>query len=165
LRVSEYAVDLGKRVKLSSKKLENLKMAAILHDVGKIGIEESILNKPGALTTEEFNKIKQHPEDGAKIIQDIEFLKQAADIIMGHHEKIDGTGYPKGLKQSEIRIEAAILGIADVYDALTSDRPYRKAMTIEQALTIIEDGKGKHFDARLAGEFIDMIKKQRRETH
>jgi putative nucleotidyltransferase with HDIG domain len=165
LRVSEYAVDLGKRVKLSSKKLENLKMAAILHDVGKIGIEESILNKPGALTTEEFNKIKQHPEDGAKIIQDIEFLKQAADIIMGHHEKIDGTGYPKGLKQGEIRVEAAILGIADVYDALTSDRPYRKAMTIEQALEIIEDGKGKHFDARLADEFIDMIKKQRREAH
>ena len=165
LRVAEYAVDLGKRAKLSQKKLENLKMAAILHDIGKIGIEESILNKPGALTKEEFDKIKQHPEDGAKIIKDIEFLKDAADIIMGHHEKMDGTGYPKGIKQREIRIEAAILGIADVYDALTSDRPYRKAMTVEQALAIIEDGKGKHFNAHLADEFMDMIKEQRREVH
>jgi putative nucleotidyltransferase with HDIG domain len=165
LRVSDYAVDLGKRVKLSQKKLENLKMAAILHDIGKIGIEESILNKPGKLTEEEFDKIKQHPENGVKIIQDIEFLKEAADIIMGHHEKMDGTGYPKGIKQSEIRTEAAILGIADVYDALTSDRPYRKAMMVEQALAIIEEGKGKHFNARLADEFKDMIKEQRREEH
>lgn len=165
LRVSDYATALGMRVKLPRRKLENLKMAAILHDIGKIGIEESILNKSGALTAEEFDKIKQHPEDGAKIIQDIEFLKEAADIIMGHHEKMDGTGYPKGTKQSEIRIEAAILGIADVYDALTSDRPYRKAMTVDQALAIIEDGKGKHFNARLAEEFMDMIKEQRREMH
>ena len=164
LRVNDYAVALGMRVKLSQGKLENLKMAAILHDIGKIGIEESILNKPGALTKEEFDKIKQHPEDGAKIIQDIEFLKEAADIIMGHHEKMDGTGYPKGIKQSEIRIEAAILCIADVYDAVTSDRPYRKAMTAQQALDIIEEGKGKHFNAHLADEFIDMIKEQRREV-
>jgi putative nucleotidyltransferase with HDIG domain len=160
LRVGEYAVDLGKRVKLSQKKLENLKMAAILHDIGKIGIEESILNKPGRLTEEEFDKIKQHPENGFKILQDIEFLKDVSAIILDHHEKIDGTGYPNGKKQEEISIEAAILSIADVYDAVTSDRPYRKAMTVEQALAIIEEGKGKHFNARLADEFMDMIKEQ-----
>jgi putative nucleotidyltransferase with HDIG domain len=165
MRVGEYSIALGKRLKLSQKKLENLKMAAILHDIGKIGIEDSILNKPGKLTEEEFEKIKQHPENGAKIIQDIEFLKEAADILIGHHEKMDGTGYPMGKKQSEIRTESAILGIADVYDALTSDRPYRKAMTVEQAFDIIEEGKGKHFDAHLADEFMDMIKEQGREAH
>jgi putative nucleotidyltransferase with HDIG domain len=164
MRVGEYSIALGKRLKLSQKKLENLKMAAILHDIGKIGIEDSILNKPGKLTEEEFEKIKQHPENGAKIIQDIEFLKEAADILIGHHEKMDGTGYPMGKKQSEIRTESAILGIADVYDALTSDRPYRKAMTVEQAFDIIEEGKGKHFDVHLADEFMDMIKEQRREA-
>lgn len=165
MRVGEYAVALGKRVKLSQKKVENLKMAAILHDIGKIGIEESILNKPGKLTVEEFDKIKQHPENGFKILQDIEFLRDVSAIILDHHEKMDGTGYPNGKKQSEIRTEAAILGIADVYDALTSDRPYRKAMTVEQAFVIIEEGKGKHFDTHLADEFMDMIKEQGREVH
>lgn len=165
IRVSEYAYELGSRVKLSQKKLENLKMAAVLHDIGKIGIDESILNKPGKLTEEEFDKIKQHPEIGVKIIQDIKFLKEVSQIIQDHHEKVDGTGYPNGKKQSEIGTEAAILGIADVYDALTSDRPYRKAMTVEQALAIIEEGKDKHFNARLADEFIKMIKEQRSDMH
>jgi putative nucleotidyltransferase with HDIG domain len=165
LRVGEYAVALGKRVKLSNKKLENLKMAAILHDIGKIGIEESILNKPGKLTEEEFDKIKKHPENGFKILQDIEFLKDVSKIILDHHEKVDGTGYPSGKKQEEVSTEAAILGIADVYDALTSDRPYRKAMTVNQAFEIIEEGKGKHFKAQLADEFMNMIKEQGSERH
>ncbi|HYE12131.1 MAG TPA: HD-GYP domain-containing protein [Patescibacteria group bacterium] len=165
MRVGEYAVDLGKRVRLSHKKLENLKMAAILHDIGKIGIEETILNKPGKLTEEEFDKIKNHPENGFKILQDIEFLKDVSQIILSHHEKMDGTGYPKGKKQGEISREAAILSIADVYDALTSDRPYRKALTVDQAISIIEEGKGQHFDAHLAEEFIHMIKEQRSEAH
>lgn len=158
LRVSDYATELGKRVKLSQKRLENLKMAAILHDIGKIGIEESILNKPGRLTEEEFDKIKQHPQNGVKIIQDIVFLKDVSKIILDHHEKMDGTGYPNSKKQNEINAEAAILGIADVYDALTSDRPYRKAMNMEEALAIIEEGKGKHFNPQLADEFIKMIR-------
>jgi len=160
MRVSEFAYALGSRLKLPHKKLENLKMAAILHDIGKIGIEESILNKPGNLTKEEFDKIKQHPENGVKIIQNIRFLKDVADIIISHHEKMDGTGYPKGKKQGEIRDEAAILSIADVYDALTSDRPYRKALTKEQALAIIKEGKGRHFESHFADEFIMMIEEQ-----
>lgn len=160
MRVSEFAYELGVRVKLSHKKLENLKMAAILHDIGKIGIEESILNKPGNLTKEEFDKIKQHPENGVKIIQNIRFLRNVTDIILSHHEKMDGTGYPKGKKQGEIRDEAAILSIADVYDALTSDRPYRKALTKEQAIAIIKEGKGSHFEPHFADEFIKMIEEQ-----
>lgn len=165
MRVGEYAVALGKRVKLSSKRLENLKMAAILHDIGKIGIEESILNKPGKLTVEEFEKIKQHPENGFKILQDIEALKNVSEIILEHHEKMDGTGYPKGKKQGEISKEASILSIADVYDALTSDRPYRKALSLEQAFEIIKEGKGNHFDAQLAEEFMCMIRAKGSEVH
>jgi putative nucleotidyltransferase with HDIG domain len=164
MRVSEYAVELGKRVRLSNKRLENLRMAAILHDIGKIGIEENILNKSGVLTEEEFDKIKQHPENGVKIIQDISFLKNVSDIILNHHEKMDGTGYPNGKKQGEISIEAAILSIADVYDALTSDRPYRQALSKEEAIAIIEEGKGTHFHERLANEFIKMMREQRGET-
>lgn len=165
MRVSEYAIELGKRINLSPKRMENLKMAAILHDIGKIGIEESILNKPERLTDEEFDKIKQHSQNGVKIIQDIEFLKPASDIILDHHEKMDGSGYPNGKKQGEISAEAAILGISDVYDAVTSDRPYRKAMTMDEAIAIIEEGKGKHFEPRLAGEFIKMIKERGDDKH
>ncbi|MGB7604988.1 MAG: HD-GYP domain-containing protein [Lutisporaceae bacterium] len=164
MRVSEFAYDLGARLKLPHRKLEDIKMAAILHDIGKIGIEESILNKPGNLTKEEFDKIKQHPENGVKIIQSIRFLRNVADIIISHHEKMDGTGYPKGKKQGEITAEAAILSIADVYDALTSDRPYRKALTKEQALSIIEEGKGSHFESHFADEFIKMIEEQGSEA-
>lgn len=163
MRVSEYAVDLGKHVRLPKKKLENLKMAAILHDIGKIGIEESILNKPGKLTEEEFDKIKQHPIKGFKILKDITFLREISEIILSHHEKVDGTGYPNGKKGEEISKEAAILGIADVFDALTSDRPYRNALTVDEAFAIIEEEKGSHFDAHLADEFISMIREQRRE--
>lgn len=165
LRVGDYAADLGKRLKLSQKKLENLKMAAILHDIGKIGIDESILNKPGKLTDEEFDKIKQHPQNGVKIIQDIAVLNEVSRIIMDHHEKVDGTGYPNGKKGNEINTEACILGIADVYDALTSDRPYRKAMTVEQALAIIQEGKGKHFRTDLADEFIKMMQEREADRH
>lgn len=163
MRVSEYSYELGTKAKLTQKRLDNLKMAAVLHDIGKIGIEENILNKPGRLTVEEFDKIKQHPEIGVKIIQNIEALKDVSEIILSHHEKMDGTGYPKGKKAHEINTESAILGIADVYDALTSDRPYRKAMTTEQALQIIAEGKGSHFDPHLADEFIKMIKDKRSE--
>lgn len=162
MRVSEYAVELGRRLKLSHYRLENLRMAAILHDIGKIGIEESILNKPGRLTEEEFDKIKQHPENGVKIISGIAHLKKVSQIILDHHEKMDGTGYPNGKRQGQICPESAILGIADVYDAVTSDRPYRNAMSVDEALTIIAEGSGKHFNPRFANEFIKMIEEKER---
>jgi len=157
-RVGEYACKLAERLGLSPKKVENLKIAAILHDIGKIGIDESILNKPGRLTEEEFEKIKQHPEIGVKIIKDIDFLKDASEIILSHHERYDGTGYPEGRKHKDIILEAQILSIADVFDALTSERPYRNAMTVEEALDIIEKGKGIQFDSKLADAFIKMVK-------
>ncbi len=161
MRVSEYACDLAKRMGLKPKRIDDLKMAAILHDVGKIGIEETILNKPGKLTPEEFEKIKQHPVIGMKIINKVDFLKDASDIIYGHHERCDGTGYPEGKKGQEINQEAYILSIADVYDALTSERPYRGAMTMQEALNIIEQEKGKQFDSKVAEAFIKMIEETR----
>ncbi|HYE83644.1 MAG TPA: HD-GYP domain-containing protein [Clostridia bacterium] len=161
IRVGEYACSLAERLGLSRRRVENLKIAAILHDVGKIGVEEGILNKPGRLTEEEFDKIKQHPEIGVKIIKDIDFLKDASEIILSHHERYDGTGYPEGRKHEDIIIESQILSLADVFDALTSERPYRNAMTVEEALQIIENGKGSQFDYRLADAFIKMIKENK----
>ncbi len=160
-RVGEYACKLAERLGLSPKRIENLKIAAILHDIGKIGVDESILNKPGRLTEEEFDKIKQHPEIGVKIIKDIDFLKDVSGIILSHHERYDGTGYPEGRKNGEIVLEAQILSIADVFDALTSERPYRNAMTVEEALEIIEKGKGAQFDGKLADAFIKMVKEDK----
>lgn len=157
-RVGEYSCKLAERLGLPPKRVENLKIAAILHDIGKIGVDESILNKPGRLTEEEFDKIKQHPEIGVKIIKDIEFLKDVKRIILSHHERYDGTGYPEGRKYNDIILEAQILSIADVFDALTSERPYRHAMTVEEALEIIENGKGTQFECKLADTFIKMIK-------
>ncbi len=157
-RVGEYACRLAERLGLPPKRVENLKIAAILHDIGKIGVEESILNKPGRLTEEEYDKIKQHPEIGVRIIKDIEFLKDVSRIILSHHERYDGTGYPEGRKHGDIVLESQILSLADVFDALTSERPYRHAMTVEEAIEIIDNGKGSQFEHKLADAFIKMIK-------
>lgn len=160
-RVGEYSCQLAERFGLSPKRIENLKIAAILHDIGKIGIDESILNKPGRLSEEEFDKIKQHPEIGVKIIKDIDFLKDVSGIILSHHERYDGTGYPEGREHRDILLESQILSLADVFDALTSERPYRSSMTLEEALEIIENGKGSQFDCKLADTFIKMIKEDK----
>lgn len=160
-RVGEYACRLAQRLGLEPKRIENIKIAAILHDIGKIGIDESILNKPGRLTDDEYDKIKQHPAIGVKIIKDIDFLKDVSGIILSHHERYDGTGYPEGRKHEDIVLEAQILSLADVFDALTSERPYRNAMTREEALEIIENGKGSQFDSKLADDFIKMIKEDK----
>lgn len=161
MRVAKYSCRLAERLELPEKRLQNLKIAAELHDIGKIGIEEGILNKPGRLNETEFDRIKQHPEIGVKIIKDISFLKDASRIILAHHEKFDGTGYPDGKKNDDIVLESQILSLADVFDALTSKRPYRDAMTVEEALRIIENGKGSQFEGNLAEAFISMIKEEK----
>lgn len=157
MRVSQYSVDIARELKLSQKRIDNLRIAAILHDIGKIGVEENILNKQGQLTNEEFLRIKLHPTIGVKIIKEIDFLKDVANIILAHHERIDGKGYPLGIKGAEIHLESCILSIADVYDALTSDRPYRKAMDKEKALQIIEEGSGSQFNPKVVEAFIKII--------
>ncbi len=157
LRVSEYSIAIANRLNLSQRRIDNIRIAAILHDIGKIGVEEHILNKQGSLTNNEFDKIKQHPITGVKIIQEIDFLKDVAEIILSHHEKIDGSGYPYGKKGNEICLESCILSVADVYDALTSDRPYRAAMSTEKALEIIEQGKDTQFSSVVVDAFVKYI--------
>ncbi len=161
-RTCELSLKLGERLGLSGKRLEDLRIAAMLHDIGKIGIDERILNKPGALTPEEYDKIKEHPAIGANIIKEINFLKDVANIILSHHERYDGSGYPNGKKYDEIPIESSIICIVDVFDALTSDRPYRKAMTFEKSIEIIKEQTGVFFNPKITNEFLKMIREEKR---
>ena len=144
-RVSHYALCLSEQMRLLPKQHDNIKIAAILHDIGKIGISDQILNKPGRLTEEEYEVIKQHPRIGANILDEVRFLRGVSDIILHHHERCDGKGYPDGISGDEIAIEDAILSIADTFDAVTTDRPYRSAMSVAQAEEIIYSESGKQF--------------------
>jgi putative two-component system response regulator len=138
--------------------------SAQLHDVGKINVSDLVLNKPGKLTDEEFELIKQHCANGERIIDDIigktkddGFLRHAKNFAGYHHEKWNGTGYPRGLKEEEIPLEGRIMAIADVYDALVSERPYKKPFTHEQAVQIIKEGSGTHFDPKIIDTFLTVI--------
>ena len=140
--------------------------SAQLHDIGKIAIKDSILQKPGRLSSEEFDEIKMHVAAGEKVIEKIkettaegEFLEQASILVATHHEKWDGSGYPRGLKGNEIPLQGRLMAIADVYDALVSDRPYRKAMEHQDAVKIIMENSGKHFDPALINVFEDISDK------
>lgn len=157
-RVEKYAVELAEAFNLSFGRIQNIKIAAALHDIGKIGINDQILNKAAKLTQEEYQHVMEHPAIGAGIICNVDFLKGITGIIKHHHERYDGTGYPDGLKEDQIPIEACILAIADSYDAMTTDRPYRKALTQEKAIEEIEKNSGTQFHPVLAKEFIEIIK-------
>lgn len=157
----EYADDmistvneLSKKLNLSDKFSEDLKRAALLHDIGKIGIPDDILLKHGKITKEEYEIIKQHPKIAVEILKSINFLKDLIPIIFYHHERFDGLGYCTGLRGREIPIGARILSLIDVYQALVSDRPYRKAYTRDNALKIIKDGSGTQFDPELVEAFL-----------
>lgn len=157
-RVAHYAVAIATALGMPSTTIEALKIGAFLHDIGKIGISERILLKATQLTEEEYKVIKEHPLIGTKILEPVLFGKEIIDIVKYHHEKIDGSGYPEGLRKEHIPLTARILAVADVFEALTSDRAYRKALTRESAIHIIQLGAGKHFDARVVTTFIQLIK-------
>lgn len=144
-RVELYCGLIAEEMKLSVKRCETLKYAALLHDIGKIGIPEKILNKPGKLDDEEWKYIKSHPEKGAHIIEDIEFLKDAVEIVRSHHEWYNGEGYPDGKSAKNLSVEAMIICVADAYDAMTSDRPYRKKLSNEVALQELYNKSGIQF--------------------
>lgn len=156
-RVSQYAESLGKFLELKESQVSNLKTAALLHDIGKIGIEDHILNKPEKLSDEEFDKIRCHPSIGINILNDVYFLNDIKTIIYQHHERYDGKGYPEKIGGQEVQLESYILSVADAFDAMTSDRSYRKGMTKEQALGIIEKEKGNQFHPMVAEKFIEML--------
>ena len=156
-RVEKFAVELAKAYHLPFESIQNLKTASILHDIGKIGIHDEILNKASRLTQEEYQEIMRHPAIGAEIISKVNFLSDITTIVRHHHERYDGKGYPDGLSGEDIPIEAAILMIADSYDAMTSDRPYRKAMTPEEALSELENNAGTQFHPELVKVFVSIM--------
>jgi len=156
-RVSAFAVAVGRRLGLSAKELEDLRMAAILHDVGKIGVPEAILNKPGRLTPEEFEQMKQHPVRGYQIVSRIPAMARLTPAILYHHERYDGKGYPEGLSGEEIPLAARILAVADAFDAMTSDRPYRPGMALDQAIEELKRNRGTQFDPRVVDAMLEYV--------
>jgi len=157
-RVSEYAVKLAVKTGLENDRIEKLRMAGLIHDIGKIGVPEVILNKPGKLSEEEFELVKAHTVIGSNICKPLVNFSDLYDMIRHHHEKLNGSGYPDGLKDDEISIEARILSVADVFDALYSDRPYRSKLPLDKVIEILrEESDKRNLDARLVESFIEMV--------
>ena len=160
-RVTRYSVALAKRLGMEGDPLKQLEQAAILHDIGKIGIDVALLHKKEKLTTADIDVLKLHPSIGVRILEPIHFLGTVRNIIEQHHERYDGNGYPNGLSGDAWRLEGRILAVCDTYDAMTSDRPYRKALSHEIATQEIQDHAGTQFDPEVAAAFIEMCKEGR----
>lgn len=157
-RVALYSVEIARALKLPEDKIEIIEHMALLHDIGKVGISGEILCLPGKLTDSQFEQIKQHPIIGANILKNIRDMESATDLVRYHHEKFNGTGYPYGLKGEQIPLEARIITLADSFDAMTSDRSYRKAMTMEEALEEVKRSSGTHFDPKIVEAFLNSWK-------
>lgn len=165
-RVSLYAVKILSGMGGTGKDLKNMATGALLHDIGKLATPDAILLKPGALTDEERRIMQQHVQVGYDLVKRIPFLREAAEIVLTHHERCDGSGYPRGLKAAEISVSARVFAIADTVDAMTSDRPYRAALPFEVAREEIRRGSGRQFDSQAAAVFLrvpDMVWKSLRE--
>jgi len=159
LRSMFFAERLAREVGLSDSKIENLKTASLLHDLGKLAVDPGILFKKGKLTNEEFAHIKKHLIWGADLLRRMHFLDDIVAIMCSHHENYDGRGYPEGIAGENIPLEARILSVADIYEALTADRPYREAFSPEEAVAIMEYERGHKLDPKLTDIFLKMIKK------
>ncbi len=153
-RLAQYAVAIGTRLGLRADRLEDLKIAALLHDIGKIGIDDVVLRKPGDLTAEEHDWMKTHTLMGAKILAMMEFSSQVVEAVLFHHERVDGSGYPLGLQGDQIPIEARILAGADALESMTSTRSYRVAMSVRQAVTELAAGRGTQFDPQVVDTLL-----------
>ncbi|MBC7961560.1 MAG: HD domain-containing protein, partial [Steroidobacteraceae bacterium] len=156
-RVTRYSIEIGRRLDLSSDRLQILERAAILHDIGKIGIDLSLLHKEGKLSSHDIHELQQHPMIGMKILEPIEFLLDVRTCIGQHHERYDGMGYPNRLKSSEQLLEARILSVADAFDAMTSNRPYRKALSFDVAIAELSDNSGTQFDPAIVDVFTSVL--------
>jgi putative nucleotidyltransferase with HDIG domain len=156
-RVTEKALEIGKVMGLKQDQLENLHRGALLHDIGKIGIPAGILDKPGKMTDEEYQLIQEHPSKGARILEPIAAYAHIIPMVVQHHEKFNGKGYPDGIAGKEISLGGRILAVADVFDALISDRPYRKGMGLERTIGIIKEDSGTHFDPNVVRAFLKVI--------
>jgi putative two-component system response regulator len=160
LRVTEMTVALAEAWGIPPEEREHIRRGALLHDIGKIGVPDRILLKPGKLTDDEWIVMKQHPDFAYRMLVPIEYLQPALDIPHSHHERWDGGGYPRGLKGEEIPLSARLFSVVDTYDALTSKRPYKDAWPPERALQVIRESSGTHFDPAAVACFIAMIEKR-----
>ncbi len=157
-RVSQLATAIAKKMNLPEEKVEFVRIASLIHDIGKVSVPSEILNKPSKLTDSEYALIKTHPAVSYKYIKDIDFPRKVADIILQHHEKMNGTGYPNGLRNREILLEAKIVSVADVVESMDHKRPYRPALGIDKALEEISKNKGKLYDPAVVETCIKLIK-------
>jgi hypothetical protein len=162
-RVSEYAVAVGEKLGLRGRELETLHYASLLHDVGKLGVPESVLSKEGPLDARETGLMRLHPEIGARMLERLELLRAAAPLVLYHQERFDGDragqhpGYPRGLAGEEIPLGARIIAVVDAFDAMTTTRPYREALPLEQAATVLRQERGRQFDPRVVDAFLDSL--------
>ncbi len=157
-RVTQYALALAEEMSLSPREIRTLQFGAMLHDIGKIGIRSEVLTKPGALSEVERAHIRSHPTVGEQIIAEVDFLQEVRPLIRHHQERYDGSGYPDGLQGEAIPHLARIIAVADVFDALTTDRPYRRALPVERAFSLLEEGAGRAFDPRVVGALCRMLR-------
>ena len=164
-RVVTYSLRLGREYGLSSDEMKALEFGSLLHDIGKIGVPDSILRKPAKLTEEEWVRMREHPLHGQQILRGIEFLEGAARVVAQHHEKWDGTGYPLGLRKEDIDICARIFSVADAFDAITSDRVYRRGKPYEAAAQELDDWAGRQFDPKVVEAFHRVPKEDWEELH
>ena len=156
-RVTDLTTQLASAFGMSKEEIIHVRRGALLHDMGKLGIPDAILLKPGKLTDEEWDFMRRHPQLAFEMLNPIEYLRPAMDIPYCHHEKWDGTGYPRGLKGDQIPLAARLFAVVDVWDALTSDRPYRPAWSAEKVLEYLQEQSGKHFDPQVLTAFLEMI--------
>ncbi|MGM0365126.1 MAG: HD-GYP domain-containing protein [Actinomycetota bacterium] len=157
IRVAQYSEEIARELKLNEYDIEIIKNLANLHDIGKIQVDLSVLNKPGSLSDKDWIEVKKHPEIGYEIVKEITFLKDAATAILYHHEKIDGSGYPRGIKGDKIPLFAKILCVADSYDAMTTNRPYTRALTEEEAICELKKNAGTQFDAEVTDAMVKIL--------
>ncbi len=156
-RVTQVALDIGRTMELSEVRLDTIARGALLHDIGKIAVPSAILNKPGRLTAEEYDTMKTHPAVGARILEPISEYQRLIPIVVQHHEWFDGRGYPHGLAGDAIALEARVVAVADVFDALTSERPYREAIPLDRAIDIIGGAGGTQFDPEIVAAFLRLM--------
>jgi len=157
-RVAHYAIEIAKKMKLDREEIKGMMVAAYLHDLGKVKVAKKILQKPRKLTVDEFSIIQQHPDWGTKMLDGVEFPWEVKPLVRNHQEKWDGSGYPDGLKGEDIPLGARIIAVADVFDALTTDRPYRPALSVAESLKIMKNEAGKGLDPGIVKKFLRLVK-------